>query len=295
MGDLLARPEKQKFSTVFETTHLRVGCCSMQGWRKTMEDAHVAQLSLNGKKTRAFFGVFDGHQSDEAAHYCRAHMLDELIKAINDTNGEYKQAFENAFHSIDEQICRRFSSSGTTANCVLLMDKKIICANAGDSRAVLFRDGKAIPLSTDHKPTLEEEEARIRRAGAQVENGRVNMTLAISRALGDVDFKTNKAFSWKEQAVTALPDVTQYEVQGNDELIILGCDGIWDVLSSQDCCMQVHELLHKNEVRDSNCVDISLVCEQILDNCIAQSNTAREGTDNMTIIIVEFKKPFLFQ
>ncbi|CCW67088.1 unnamed protein product [Phytomonas sp. Hart1] len=295
MCDMLARPEKQKFSTVFETTHLRIGCCSMQGWRKTMEDAHVAQLNLNGKKTRAFFAVFDGHQSDEAAHYCRAHMLDEVIKAINNTNGEYKQSFENAFHAIDEQICRRFPSSGTAANCVLLMDRKIICANVGDSRAVLFSDGKAIPLSTDHKPTLPDEEARIRRAGAQVENGRVNMTLAVSRALGDVDFKTNKALSWKEQAVTSLPDVTQYEIQKTAELIILGCDGVWDVLSNQDCCLLAHRLLHDNETKDSNSVDISLVCEQILDICIAQSNTARVGTDNMTIIIVEFKEPFLHQ
>lgn len=294
MSDMLAKPETQKFSTIFETTHLRVGCCSMQGWRKSMEDAHVAQLNLDGKKTRAFFGVFDGHQSDEAARYCRAHMFDELMKTLSACQGNYTEAFEEAFRSIDEQICQRYSSSGTAANCVLLMDSHIVCANAGDSRAVLFRGGKATPLSTDHKPAMAGEEARIVRAGGQVENGRVNMALAVSRALGDVDFKNNDTLTWKEQAVTAHPDVSCFALQKDDEFIVLGCDGIWDVLSSDACCQLVHQLLHANR-SEQGCgesSDISLVCEQVLDRCLAQSNTVREGTDNMTIIIVEFKPPF---
>lgn len=295
MGDMLAKPETQKFSTVFETTHLRVGCCSMQGWRKSMEDAHVAQLNLGGQKNHAFFGVFDGHQSDEAARFCRSHMLDELLKCMAASKGDVKGAFRETFRSIDKQICQKFASSGTVANCVFLSNNQIICANAGDSRAVLYRDGKAIPLSIDHKPSVATEEARIVRAGCQVENGRVNMTLAVSRALGDVDFKSNDALDWTEQAVSACPDVTVTPSKPGDEFIIIGCDGIWDVLSSDEGCKLVKTLLCSKETdRSGNAVpvDISLVCEQILDRCLAQTNTVREGTDNMTIIIVEFKPPF---
>lgn len=41
---------------------------------------------------------------------------------------------------------------GCTANVVLITKKKIIVANAGDSRSVLCRNGRAIQLSQDHKP-----------------------------------------------------------------------------------------------------------------------------------------------
>lgn len=295
MGDMLAKPETQKFSTVFETTHLRVGSCSMQGWRKSMEDAHVAQLNLDGNKHQAFFGVFDGHQSDEAARYCRAHMLDELLKNIGTYKGDVKMAFEESFRAIDRQICQKFASSGTTANCVYLVDKKIVCANAGDSRAVLFRNGVVVPLSADHKPSVPAEEARIVAAGCQVENGRVNMTLAVSRALGDVDFKSGDSTDWRMQAVTAYPDVTITQCDEKDEFIVIGCDGIWDVLSNEECCKLVKQLIVPTKV-DKNgnpiAVDISLVCEQVLDRCLAQTNTVKEGTDNMTIIVAEFKHSF---
>ncbi|KAG5489930.1 hypothetical protein JKF63_00047 [Porcisia hertigi] len=295
MGDMLAKPETQKFSTVFETSHLRVGCCSMQGWRKSMEDAHVAQLNLNGKKDQAFFGVFDGHQSDEASRYCRAHMLDELLKNIALYKDDVAKAFEVSFQEVDNQICKKFVSSGTTANCVYLADQQIVCANAGDSRAVLYRGGKVIPLSVDHKPSVPSEEARILAAGCQVENGRVNMTLAVSRALGDVDFKSCAGKKWTDQAVTASPDITVTPSQSDDEFIVMGCDGIWDVLSNEECCNLVKTLIQNNEI-DKNgnpvVVDISLVCEQVLDRCLAHSNSEKAGTDNMTIIVVEFKPPF---
>jgi serine/threonine protein phosphatase PrpC len=109
--------------------------------------------------------------------------------------------------------------SGTTACVVLLTPQYIVCANAGDSRAVLSRkqatgagsttsstaasdlsaDSMAssnadamktvIPLSYDHKPEDMEEESRIRAAGGYVSGGRVEGDLALSRALGDYRFK----------------------------------------------------------------------------------------------------------
>ena len=46
--------------------------------------------------------------------------------------------------------------SGCTAVITYITgDGVVFCGNAGDSRAVLSSEGKAIPLSFDHKPTLE--------------------------------------------------------------------------------------------------------------------------------------------
>lgn len=102
--------------------------------------------------------------------------------------------------------------SGTTSCVVVITPDSIVCANAGDSRAIFARRpegassfsssnsnstagnvvstvGKAIPLSFDHKPDDEEEEKRVKNAGGYVTGGRVEGDLAVSRGLGDFRFK----------------------------------------------------------------------------------------------------------
>ena len=81
------------------------------------------------------------------------------------------------------------SYAGCTATVVLVTSNEIYCANAGDSRTVMSRASKAIELSHDHKPDDAPESARIYQAGGFVEDGRVNGMLALSRALGDFEYK----------------------------------------------------------------------------------------------------------
>lgn len=85
--------------------------------------------------------------------------------------------------------------AGCTAVVALLHGNKLFIANAGDSRAVLCRDGKAFPLSEDHKPSQARERERIVAAGGFLsEIGgmcRVNGNLNLSRAIGDLKYKNN--------------------------------------------------------------------------------------------------------
>lgn len=74
---------------------------------------------------------------------------------------------------------------------ILVTRTEVICANAGDSRTVLARAGRAKDMSEDHKPENPGELSRIQRAGGFVEEGRVNGMLALSRALGDFEYKGN--------------------------------------------------------------------------------------------------------
>jgi len=71
----------------------------------------------------------------------------------------------------------------------LITDQEIYCANAGDSRTVLCERGQAVDLSKDHKPTYEGEKKRVIKAGGEVELGRVNGILSLSRAMGDFAYK----------------------------------------------------------------------------------------------------------
>ena len=61
----------------------------------------------------------------------------------------------------------------------------------GDSRAVLTQNMNTYDLSDDHKPLNDDEALRIVEAGGNVDDGRVNGKLSLSRAIGDLSYKQN--------------------------------------------------------------------------------------------------------
>jgi protein phosphatase 2C family protein 2/3 len=71
------------------------------------------------------------------------------------------------------------------------------------------------------------EKARISAAGGFVDFGRVNGNLALSRAIGDFEFKKSAELSPEQQIVTANPDVTTHEISGDDEFLVIACDGMF--------------------------------------------------------------------
>lgn len=83
-------------------------------------------------------------------------------------------------------------------------------ANAGDSRSVLCRSGRAIDLSVDHKPEDEGEIKRIRNAGGVIHMGRVNGGLNLTRSFGDFEYKQNTKLPYSEQMITCKPDVREF-------------------------------------------------------------------------------------
>ena len=70
-------------------------------------------------------------------------------------------------------------------------------------------------------------------AGGFVAEGRINGSLNLSRALGDMDYKQSKDLGVAAQMVIAVPEVRTLRLESGDEFLILACDGIWDVLSNQ--------------------------------------------------------------
>lgn len=172
--------------------------------------------------------------------------------------------------------------SGTTAISVLIKDKKIYCANVGDSRAIASVRGKCDRLSNDHKPNNEKELQRIINAGGWVQLNRVNGNLALSRALGDFIFKKNESKSAEEQIVTANPDIEIRDLTDDYEFIVLACDGIWDVMSNEEVIEFV-----RNRIAQK--ITPELICEELMTRCLAPDcQMGGLGCDNMTVIIVCF-------
>ncbi|CAO3695652.1 unnamed protein product [Rhizopus stolonifer] len=281
MGQTLSEPNTNKTSTHDANSKYFYGCSHMQGWRLTMEDAHTTLLKL-GETELSFFGVYDGHGGSTIAQYTGQTLYKKLLESEHFDKKEYKEAFKEAFSLLIEPYNNyAMDPSGCTAVAALITkENHIIVANAGDSRAIISTAGKAKPLSFDHKPTDEIEIERITKAGGFVEYGRVNGNLALSRAIGDFEFKQSEHLPAEEQVVTCDPDLIDHEITKDDEFIVLACDGIWDCMSNQE----VVEFVHKGVKIGKRLEEI---CEDMMDHCVADEQTSNGlGYDNMSVIIV---------
>ena len=119
--------------------------------------------------------------------------------------------------------------------CAVVTPWHIICANVGDSRCVVGSSGTTIAMTEDHKPSNPPEKKRIELAGGFVSMDRVNGELAMSRALGDFRYKEDPNLNELTYPVICYPDITVHERnEEKDEVMVLACDGVWDVLSNDE-------------------------------------------------------------
>jgi len=322
MGHVLSAPITKKDSGDGKNEHkgLSWGYSCMQGWRVSMEDAHFAVPTLQGEGwlETAAFGVMDGHGGKEVALFCEQQLPGEIARG---SSADPPGALVAAFERIDEVLLGEdgaanlaaVSGNGVLAQlgldtptvspdlvgctCVVCLVRPdvIVVGNAGDSRAVLSRYGLAVPLSEDHKPNLPRETDRIHKAGGVVIRQqvgtivqfRVNGNLNLSRSIGDLQYKRNSDLMASEQMISATPDVQTFQRQEDDEFLIIACDGIWDVLGSQEAVDFVRERLPE---RLRAGLPLSGLMEEMLDHCISPDLAATNGLggDNMTAMLVVF-------
>uniref|UniRef100_A0A667XT56 Protein phosphatase 1B n=1 Tax=Myripristis murdjan TaxID=586833 RepID=A0A667XT56_9TELE len=287
MGAFLDKPKTEKYNSHGEGNGLRYGLSSMQGWRVEMEDAHTAVVGLPapGLAEWSFFAVYDGHAGSRVANYCSKHLLEHIISASLGSAGTQVEAVKTGirtgFLRIDEHM-RSFSDlrngmdrSGSTAVGILLSPDHLFFINCGDSRAVLYRNSHVCFSTLDHKPCNPREKERIQNAGGSVMIQRVNGSLAVSRALGDYDYKCVDGKGPTEQLVSPEPEVFEMvRAPEQDQFVVLACDGIWDVMSNEELCEFIKSRL---EVSD----DLERVCNEVVDTCLHKGSR-----DNMSVVLV---------
>ncbi|CAM9185282.1 unnamed protein product [Ectocarpus sp. 6 AP-2014] len=179
-----------------------------------------------------------------------------------------KEAISEAFAAADKEFIAtsRLPEAGSTATTCLVLGPRLYMANVGDSRTVLCRGGKVRMASNDHKPSRADEQERVQRAGGFVAHRRVMGELAVSRAFGDSEFKGRpgkggggggRASANREgaldadameeretayaQLITAEPEFLVSEITPQDEFLVLACDGVFDVLTSEEVVANVYE------------------------------------------------------
>ena len=279
MGAFLEKPKTEKSTSSGEGKGLRYGVSAMQGWRMEMEDAHVCNTELESSKLSlegwAFFGVFDGHAGAKVSQYCAENLLKCITEHFEDSKEDNnvvniekaKEGIIEGFLTTDKKLREepQWSTgedrSGTTAITVMVTPTHIIWGNCGDSRGLLCRSGKLEHFTKDHKPYNPSEKDRIERAGGTVMMQRVNGSLAVSRALGDFDYKRCTDLKPNEQLVSPEPDIETNERHETDEFLFLACDGIFDVMTNEEVIAYISRQLTLTD-------DLALICSNLLDLCL---------------------------
>ena len=241
------------------------------GRTKTNQDAFICKTNINNIKDFNILGVLDGHGPDGhfVSEYVSVIIPDQIeqnqkIKNLSNPEEIYQKLKENNYKIINQAFIKAdnllknmefdVSESGCTCCLIIHIGKHIICANTGDSRAIVVYDQTdnsnpksldylaSYPLSIDYKPELPEEISRIILAGGVVEKlknefgegigpyrvwkkGKDYPGLAMSRSLGD--------FKGKEIGVIPDPGILEYDLNKSTKYIIACSDGVWEFLNNE--------------------------------------------------------------
>ncbi|KAK4407179.1 putative protein phosphatase 2C 51 [Sesamum angolense] len=146
-------------------------------------------------------------------------------------------------------------------------------------------------LTNDHHPDRDDEKSRVESAGGHISKwagvARVNGQLAVSRAIGDIHFKSF--------GVISVPEVTDWQpLTANDSYVIAASDGVFEKLSPQDICDMLWEPLS----HFTRPPELNSSCSYSLADCIVNTAFERGSMDNLAAVMIPVKasgssQPFL--
>ncbi|KAK4427132.1 putative protein phosphatase 2C 25 [Sesamum alatum] len=255
--------------------------CCKKGRRDAMEDRYSALVGLHGDSNQAYFGIFDGHGGSKAAEFAadnlNKNIIDELKRretaaAAAADDDDIEQAVRSGYLTTDSEFLKRDLRGGTCCVTALIMRGNLVVSNAGDCRAVSSRSGVAEALTSDHRPSREDERDRIETLGGFVEcrNGvwRVLGSLAVSRGIGD---------QYLKQWVIAEPETKVLRLEQEHEFLLLASDGLWDKVSNQEAVDIAHRL----------CINVDK--PQPLSACrkLVDLSVSRGSTDDISVMLIQ--------
>jgi len=302
-------PSITSFNEDFSETDIIKGFAynsSMGNIRDYNEDTITAtKLALSNGDDCYFFGVYDGHGGNGCSLFLKSY-LHNYVKDFS------KESIKEAINEAEEKFIKDYAlnekgeindQSGSCGIIALIQKNKCIVANVGDSRLVVYKNNSIFFCTEDHKPGSDIEKERITKAGGKIyqtpslwplyQNGKeieipwrvLPGRLSVSRTFGDIEAKDEK-FGGNKNVVVALPDITEIELNEDFNLIVLGCDGIFDVLSNEEileCIKIVLKEKNINEITEE--INISELCGEFA-GMIIKSALAKDSFDNVSCVVI---------
>ena len=265
----------------------------------------VTKVELNNNNFY-FFAVYDGHGGKGCSTYLRENLHNNIKEFSTSGIKQAIQITEEKF-KIEQALKENGELNDSSGSCgimAMIQGNKCIIANVGDSRLVLFKKGKVFFATEDHKPNTETEKRRIKLAGGEIyqtitlfplrQNGKeieppwrvLPGRLSVSRTFGDIEAKETK-FGGIPGVVLALPDITEIELDNEFNFMVIGCDGIFDVLSNEEILECIKIVLKEKNVKEIKEDDVHELCGDFA-AMIVKSAIAKDSSDNVSCIVVAF-------
>jgi serine/threonine protein phosphatase PrpC len=252
---------------------------SVKGRRESNEDRHTIILNLSKISDKInpinLLGIYDGHGGSKVSqyleeniptYYCYPHLKTPFSREYHET----------IFQKIQKKILQTEFGYSMGSTCLLNIMYKyndeyhMNVVNIGDSRlTIVYKNGQSKQITIDHKPDNVEETKRIENIGGEVyidSEGTYRIgDLSLSRAFGDGD---NSPY------ISQKPDIYYKKICLETKYIVMGCDGLWDVVNNDE----LFDLI--NDIKINNPTDN-------IASCLARECLKRNCTDNISIIVVE--------
>ena len=295
-------------------------------------------INYNGPWPKiAYFGVFDGHAGSKCVEYLRNNLLNYIMNNSHFPNN-IPSAIKHGFKKIDEDYLTKHAfvsnkledNSGSCGLILLLVNNIIYIANVGDSRCVgSFKNGKLLKdITFDHKPNAPYERERILKNGGKIYQTQTPIDddesfkdkilvgpyrvfpgkLSVSRTIGDAEGKIEN-LGGNPNVLIPEPDIYTFDLEKDDvDFFVLGCDGIYDQLTSKEilnCAWMVlnNNLdLYKKKLEGKkeksgfkgnygDEINMSTSSGNIVD-LILKASMIRKSFDNVTCLFISFKNLF---
>ncbi|OEL12585.1 putative protein phosphatase 2C 5 [Dichanthelium oligosanthes] len=250
---------------------IRWGSAKLQGARDEMEDEVVLRTGslLDGF---SFAAVFDGHAGfsavqDELYKECAAALDGGAVLSTKNLEA-ITASIQRAFAAVDANLSTwleqmdKDDDSGATATAMFLRNDVLVVSHIGDSCLIV--------------------------------DGRICGDISVSRAFGDIRFKTRKnemlvkgvkegrwtekfisRIKFKEDIIISSPDVSLVELGPDVEFVLLATDGLWDYIKSSEAVAFVRDQLRQHG-------DVQLACE-----ALGQKALDERSQDNISIVIAD--------
>jgi serine/threonine protein phosphatase PrpC len=280
---------------------------------KLNTDSYIIKRDINNIKNFNIFGIFDGHgfYGHTISVYVKENLFRKIVdhpaiqnlKNLNDIYNQFKKnnfkIINDIFNEIDYQLLYQKNDfdiklSGSTCNIIIQIGDHIICANTGDSRAIIVYENKtnnyqALSLSYDCKPDLPKEKERILKKGGiitalkdsfQEAKGslRVFMKgnslpgLPMSRSFGDK--------LGKDIGIIVDPLINEYILNKDVKYIIMASDGIWEFLNNEQV-MTIGNKYYMNNDPDT-------FCQILIKKSTELWEKNSRNIDDITLIVIYF-------
>lgn len=242
-----------------------------------------------------------------------------LTGLISDNTKKRHSVINEGFLKTNEDVRKRSfntSFSGSTCVTVMVVGNKLICANVGDSRAIMasYKSPKsikhiqlppefanlpdsekiwiALPLSRDHKPDDEEEYKRIMESNGRVEPfkeangepiGPYRVWLKEENIPGLAMSRSMGDKVAASVGVISVPEIFETPLTPDDKFLVIASDGIWEFLPNDQVVEMIVPYWEKNDPEGA--------CDRLISESVYHWEKEDEVIDDITIIIIFLSAP----